>query len=61
MTFPLDTVLSNSTSATKMVTWDLVEFDLQDWDTPAKIAHLNELDARYNGLEVEFVNQITSG
>jgi len=57
----LGQVLSSSTSATKAIIWDLVEFDEEDWDTPAKIAHLNELDARYNDLEVEFVKQITSG
>lgn len=61
MNFELGRVSSNSTSATKMIAWDLVEFDEQDWDTPAKISHLNELDARYNGLELEFINQITSG
>jgi len=61
MDFELGRVLSNSTSATKMIAWDIVEFDIEDWDTPAKIAHLNELDAKYNGLELEFVTQITSG
>jgi hypothetical protein len=38
-----------------------MEFDEEDWDNPAKIAHLNELDARYNNLEIEFVKRITSG
>jgi hypothetical protein len=61
MNFELGQVLSHSTSATKENAWDLVEFDEEDWDTPAKIAHLNELDAKYNGVELDFVTRITSG
>jgi len=38
-----------------------MEFDEEDWHTPAKIAHLNELAAKYNALELEFVKRITSG
>jgi hypothetical protein len=60
MNFELGHVLSNSTSATKAIAWNLVEFDEKDWDTPAKIAHLNELDAKYNELEIDFVNRIIS-
>jgi hypothetical protein len=56
-----DHVLSNKTSATKVIGWDDLEFDENDWDTPAKIAYLNELDASYNNLSVEFINQITLG
>jgi hypothetical protein len=59
MDFELGRVLTNSTSATKSISWELVELDEEDWDTPAKIAYLNELDARYNELEIEFVKQIT--
>ena len=59
--FELGQVMSSSTSATKAIIWDLIEFDEEDWDTPAKIAHLNELDARYNSMELEFIKQITSG
>ncbi|MEZ2337615.1 hypothetical protein AB6735_18360 [Mucilaginibacter sp. RCC_168] len=58
MDFELGQVLSNSTSATKKTAWNLVEFDEEDWDTQAKIAYLNKLDAKYNKLEIEFVNQI---
>ena len=61
MNFDLGKVESNTTSATKSVAWDKVEFDELDWDTPAKISHLNELDAKYNGLEIEFVKQISLG
>jgi hypothetical protein len=51
-------VFSHKTSATKPVSWDVIELDGNDWDTPAKIAHLNKLDAKYNNLEIEFVNRI---
>ena len=57
--FNLSQVKSNTTSATKSVEWDKIEFDEQDWDTPAKIVYLNELDAKYNNLDIEFINQIT--
>lgn len=57
--FEISMVMTNSTSATKLIAWESVEFDEEDWDTPAKIAHLNDLDAKYNGLKVEFVRQIT--
>jgi len=53
-------VPTNSTSATEQISWDLVRFVEDDWDTPAKIDYLNELDAKYNKLEIEFVKQITS-
>jgi hypothetical protein len=61
MRFDIGKLLSTKTSATRSIAWDSVEFDEEDWDTPARIAHLNELDAKYNGLEIEFVKQITTG
>jgi hypothetical protein len=57
--FALGRVPTNSTSSTTPIAWDLVEFDENDWDTPAKIAHLNKLDAEYNGLEIDFVARLT--
>jgi len=48
-------LLPKSTTATTVTLWDLMEFDEEDWHTPAKIAHLNELAAKYNALELEFV------
>jgi hypothetical protein len=54
-------VPTHKTSAIKVIGWENMELDDNDWDTPAKIVHLNELDAAYNNLEVEFVNRITSG
>jgi hypothetical protein len=58
--FDLGKVQSNTTSATRAIEWDKIEFDEQDWDTPAKIVYLNELDAKYNDLDIEFIKQITS-
>lgn len=57
--FTLGRVPTNSTSSTTPIAWDLVEFDENDWDTPAKIAYLNKLDAEYNGLEIDFVARLT--
>ena len=58
--FDIGQVFSHRTSATKSVEWNAVEFDENDWDTPSKILHLNEQDAIYNGVDIEFVKQITS-
>lgn len=60
MSFELGKVSSLSSSTTKATTWDLMDLVEEDWDTPAKIAYLNELDAKYNDLELEFISQITS-
>jgi hypothetical protein len=35
-----------------MVDWKSVQFEDDDWDTPAKIKMLNELDAYYNNIPV---------
>jgi hypothetical protein len=60
MKYEMGKVFSHKTSATKAIDWKAVELDENDWDTQAKIAHLNEQDAKYNNLDVEFVNKITS-
>ena len=59
MNFELGEVPTNSTSATGTIAWNMVEIVKDDWDTLAKIDYLNELDAKYNKLEIEFVKQIT--
>lgn len=41
------------TSATKVTEWEMVLFDSEDWDTPAKIKVLNEQDAIFNGIPLE--------
>ncbi len=60
MSFEIGKVSSLYTSATKATTWDLMELVEEDWDTAAKIAYLNELDAKYNDLDLEFITRITS-
>jgi len=59
MNLELGQIPTNQTSATEAISWNLVEFIKEDWDTPARIDYLNELDAKYNNLELEFVKQIT--
>jgi hypothetical protein len=60
MDVEIGSVSSHKTSATKAANWLDMEFDENDWDTESKILHLNEQDARYNGLDIEFLKQITS-
>jgi len=55
----INSVSSNKTSATISVKWSDVEFDEEDWDTKSKILHLNELDAKYNGMNIDFLRQLT--
>jgi len=59
--YEIGRVLSHKTSATQSIEWASVEFDENDWDTPSKISYLNEQDAKYNQMDVEFVNRITLG
>jgi len=59
--FDIDRVFSHKTSATRAIEWNVIELDENDWDTPSDIERLNEQDAVYNGLPVEFVKQITLG
>ena len=60
MKFEIGTVRTNTTSGTKETPWAQIEFDENDGDTPAKINYLNEQDAKYNNLTVEFLTGITS-
>jgi hypothetical protein len=48
--YPLEIIPGNITSATRAVNWELVSFEEEDWDTPAKIKMLNEQDALFNNL-----------
>lgn len=61
MKVQLGQVPGSATSATEEFEWHLIEFDEEDWDTSAKIEYLNALDAKYNSLDIQFVNQITLG
>ena len=47
----LGQVHTNSTSATEPISWDLVKFVEDDWDTPAKIEYLNELDSSHSEIQ----------
>jgi hypothetical protein len=54
----LEKHLSNRTSATKVSEWDVVEFVEDDWDTEAKILFLNKIDAEFNGITLEKLNEL---
>ena len=53
-------VPSHKTSATVQYNWVDIEFDENDWDTDSKISYLNELDAKYNGIDLERIKEIIS-
>lgn len=38
--------------------WETVEFIEDDWDSPAKVSMLNEIDADYNGMTVKEIESI---
>lgn len=59
MNLDIGQVFSHKTSATELTEWGAIEFDENDWDTLSKILYLNEQDAKYNRMDVEFLNQIT--
>ncbi len=50
--FPIEQISGISTSATKLVRWESIIFDEEDWDTSDKINMLNEQDAAYNNLPI---------
>lgn len=56
--FPLERIPGKTTGATITVDWELVVFEKDDWDTPAKIKMLNEQDAEYNHIGVEKVAEL---
>lgn len=47
-----------ATSATKIYDWKSVDFVEEDWDTEAKIILLNKIDADYNGLTLNKLNEL---
>lgn len=49
---PIHCIPSVQTDAIVLVEWSKVIFDINDWDTVAKIKLLNQQDARHNGLSV---------
>ena len=53
-------VPSSKTSATIPYEWNTVEFVDEEWDTEAKIAERNRLDAEYNGVDLKILTDITN-
>ncbi|MFT4024986.1 MAG: hypothetical protein QM664_14510 [Flavihumibacter sp.] len=51
---------STRTSATRVTEWESVDFETEDWDTPAKILMLNKLDAMYNDMSLETLTEIVN-
>lgn len=56
--FPVDRVTGTITSATRIVHWESVTFEDEDWDTPAKVEMLNQLDAAYNNIPLEKILEL---
>jgi hypothetical protein len=56
--YKLDIAPSFKTSATVESQWNVVVLDVDDWDTDAKIRMLNEEDAKYNGIEIDIINEL---
>lgn len=51
--YNIDSVPSYKSMATLAYDWSDVEFVNEEWDTPAKIRMLNELDAKFNEIAIE--------
>jgi hypothetical protein len=49
---------SNRTSATRVSEWDIIEVVEDDWDTESKILFLNKIDAEFNGITLEALNEL---
>jgi hypothetical protein len=54
----IETVPTNSTSATSKIDWESVLFEEEDWDTQAKINMLNMQDADYNNIPIEKIVEL---
>ncbi len=54
----LDEAKSSKTKATIEYKWEDVDFVEEEWDTPEEIRRLNELDAKFNNLPIEKINEI---
>jgi len=51
--YPLGVAPSLTTSATKVVAWESIFFDEDDWDTSAKVKILNKQDAEFNNMRMD--------
>jgi hypothetical protein len=56
--FPLEQIPTQVTAATNIIEWELIVFQEEDWDTPAKIMILNAEDAYYNNIEIELIEAL---
>jgi hypothetical protein len=57
--FPLELIPSNKTSATTIIEWSQILLDGEDWDTTAKINMLNAIDAEFNNISFEKLDELT--
>ena len=57
--FPLELIPSNKTSATTIIDWSQILLDSEDWDTTAKINMLNAVDAEFNNISFEKLDELT--
>lgn len=58
--FDLDRVQGIRSSAKLKRGWRSIELVEEDWDTPTKVAILDQRDAEYNGLTVNELTQLLS-
>jgi hypothetical protein len=56
---PLELIPSNMTSATTIIDWSQILLDSEDWDTTAKINMLNAIDAEFNNISFEKLDELT--
>ena len=56
---PLELIPSNKTSATTIIEWSQILLDSEDWDTTAKINMLNAIDAEFNNISFEKLDELT--
>ena len=56
---PLELIPSNKTSATTIFDWSQILLDSEDWDTTAKINMLNAIDAEFNNISFEKLDELT--
>lgn len=54
----LETIPTGISSASIVVPWSEVKLIMDDWDTVAKIKMLNELDATFNGINVDIITDL---
>lgn len=56
----IDYVPSSKTSATFEYDWENINFVENEWDTEAKINHLNKQDAEFNCISLEKIIEISN-